>query len=95
MQPINVENNTVFVVDLGKLKSAKDIYCDDMGSWRHNGVYHTWLDVDSNGHVSTLGKQKPLQPAPHTYYITKKYFVHKSSSDLKKNVTTLSGKSPH
>ena len=95
MQPVNVESNAVFIVDLGKLKSMKDLYCDDMGSWQYNGVYHTWLEVDELGFISTLGKQKPLQPAPDTYYITKKYFVHKSSSDLKKIVAILSGKSPN
>ena len=91
MQPVNVENNAVFIVDLGKLKTVKDLYCDDMGSWQYNGVYQTWLEVDENGFISTLGKNKPLQPAPDTYYITKKYFVHKSCGDLRKIVAVLSG----
>ena len=34
MQPMNVEHNAVFIVNLGKLKSLKDIYCDDMGTWQ-------------------------------------------------------------
>ena len=92
MQPVNVENNAVFIVDLGKLKTVKDLYCDDMGSWQYNGVYQSWLEVDENGFISTLGKNKPSQPAPNTYYITKKYFVHKSSRDLRKIVAILSGK---
>lgn len=33
MQPINVKSNAVFVVNLAKLESVKDLYCDDMGSW--------------------------------------------------------------
>ena len=41
MQLVNVENNVVFIVDLGKLKNDKDLYCDDMGSWQYNGVYHS------------------------------------------------------
>ena len=92
MQPVNVENNAVFIVDLGKLTSVKDLYCDDMGSWQYNGVYHSWLEVDETGFISTLGKSKPSQPGPNTYYITKKYFVHKSSRDLRKIVAILSGK---
>ena len=32
VQPTNVENNVVFVVDLGKLETTKDLDCDDMGS---------------------------------------------------------------
>ena len=46
VQPTNVENNVVFVVDLGKLEAMKDLYCDDMGAWKHNGVYHSSVDVD-------------------------------------------------
>ena len=38
MQPVNVENNVVFIVDLGKLKNVKDLYCDDMGSWQYNSL---------------------------------------------------------
>ena len=56
MHPVNTENNAVFIVDLGMLKSVKDLYCDDMGSWQYNGVYHLWLEVDETGFVSTLGK---------------------------------------
>lgn len=93
MQPINVEHNATFIVDLGKLGTVKDLYCDDMGSWQYNGVYHAWLEVDDAGYVATLGKQKPSNPTPSTFYITKKYFVHKSSCDLKKIVAILCGKS--
>ena len=91
MQPIDVENNTVFIVDMGKLGSVKDLYCDDMGSWQYNGVYRAWLEVDDSGYIATLGKQKPSQRSPNTYFITKKYFVHKSSGDLKKTVAFLTG----
>ena len=56
VQPTNVESNVVFVVDLGKLEAAKDLYCDDMGSWKHNGVYHCWLEVDANGFVTSMAR---------------------------------------
>ena len=90
MQPVNVEHNAVFIVDLGKLNNVKDLYCDDMGSWQYNEVYHSWLTVNDIGFLSTLGKQKPSEVTSDMYYITKKYLVHRTSSDLKK---ILSGKS--
>ena len=40
-QPVNVEHNSTFIVDLSLLGSPKDIYVDDMGSWKYNGVYRT------------------------------------------------------
>ena len=92
MQPMNVEHSAVFIVNLGKLKSLKDIYCDDMGTWQYNGVYRAWLVVDDSGFVETLGRTKPSTITSNTYCITKKYFVHKSSGDLKKTVAMLCGK---
>ena len=92
MQTVSVEHNAVFIVDLEKLNNVKDLYCDDMGSWQYNGVYHSWLTVNDIGFVSTLGKQKPSEVTFDMHYIIKKYFVHRTNSDLKK-VVILSGKS--
>ena len=39
VQPTSVEHNVIYVLDLGKLEVIKDPYCDDMGAWKHNGVY--------------------------------------------------------
>lgn len=87
IQPLNVEHNTVFVIDLSKLKRTKDIFCDDMGSWKYNGVFVVWVDVAENGFTTTCtyGKIKPAG-AKNMYRLTKKYFVHKTSRDLKKTV---------
>ena len=37
--PFAVMSNTVFIVDISKLASAKDILCDDMGSWKWSGSF--------------------------------------------------------
>ena len=71
MQTVNVEHNAVFTVDLEKLNNVKDLYCDDMGSWQYNGVYHSWLTVNDIGFVSTLGKQKPSEVTFDMHYIIK------------------------
>ena len=92
MQPLNVGHNTVFVVDLSKLESSKDILCDDMGSWKHNGTFLTWLEVDENGFTKTYGRSKPGNCDNNVYHLTKKYFFHKTSKDLKKVVAFISGK---
>ena len=90
VQPSNVENNVVFIVDFGKLEMTKDLYCDDMGSWKHNGVYHCWVEVDNIGFISSHGKSKSSSAA-NVYRVTKKYFTHKTSADLKKTVAFLGG----
>ena len=45
----------------------------------------------SNGFVSSHGKLKPTKLSTGVYLITKRYYVHKTSKDLKKTVVFLSG----
>ena len=51
MQPTR---NVLFVVDLEKLTDAKDITCDDMGSWRSNGTHPVYLTKSQSGVISTI-----------------------------------------
>ena len=90
-QPVSVEHNAVFVIDLSALECVKDLNCDDMGSWQSNGVCQAWVHVDSNGFVTSHGKFKPTKSSSGVYLITKKYYVHKTSKDLKKTIVFLSG----
>ena len=32
--PFAIDINSVFIVDMNKLASTKDIFCDDMGVWK-------------------------------------------------------------
>ena len=91
-QLVVVEHNAVFIVDLSALECVKDLNCDDMGSWQLNGVYRAWVHVDSNGFVTSHGKMKPTKSSTGVYLITKKYYVHKTSKDLKKTIVFLSGR---
>ena len=92
-QPVNVEHNSTFIVDLLQLGSSKDIYVDDMGSWKYNGVYRTWVSVESDGFMISHGKSKPAKCEDESlYHLVKKYFVHKTSTDLKKTIVFISGK---
>ena len=52
-QPVGVESNAIFIVDLKYLKHTKDIMCDVLGSWKHNGCHSTWVIVDANGIAET------------------------------------------
>lgn len=36
-QPVGVQDNMVFIVDLSKLAKDEDIRADDLGSWLCNG----------------------------------------------------------
>ena len=94
-QPTDIAHNTAFVVDLSKLRCTKDLYCDDMGSWHCNGIYKSWIEVDFTGYITIHGKSKPLLANENVYHITKKYFFHKTSKDLKKTISLLAGMGVH
>ena len=53
--------------------------------------YHSRVEVNDLGFVTSHGKSKP-SPAANVYYVTKKYFTHKTSVDLKKTIAFLGGK---
>ena len=90
---MNVEHNSTFIVDLLQLGSSKDIYVDDMGSWKYNGVYRTWVSVESDGFMISRGKSKSAKCEDELlYHLDKKYFVNKTSTDLKKTIVFISGK---
>ena len=73
-QPVSIEHNAIFVVNLSELRDPKDIYVDDMGSWRYNGVYKSWVSVEVDGFMVSHGKKKPSTTKDGTciIYITKK-----------------------
>ena len=67
-----VASNAVFIVDLSKLEAAKDILCDDMGSWKWSGNFRRWCSVSSEGFVKLLGKDEPENGLPcDAYHIWK------------------------
>ena len=90
--PFSVACNSVFIVDLSCLHNAKDVQCDDMGAWKDNGRYKQWCSVTENGSVTFHRKTRP-STHDSTYFITRKYYVNKSSRDVQKMVVLLNGKS--
>ena len=90
--PFAVMSNTVFIVDISKLASAKDILCDDMGSWKWSGSFRRWCSVSSEGFVKLLGKDEPESGlSSDTYHVWKRYYCLQASPDVKKMVVLLEG----
>lgn len=91
--PIAVNCNAVFLVDMSKLGTSRDIACDDMGSWQWGGSYRKWLRMDDICDVFVVGKAKPVSPDPDMCYyrIWKRYYDNKSSPDVKKIIVTIEG----
>lgn len=86
--PFGVNVNSSFIVDMNRLYNPRDILCDDMGVWKWNGSYRSWISVDEHGEVQIVGKNLAGSPSRMQYRIWKH---SKSSPDVKKMVVLLEG----
>lgn len=90
-QPVAVESNLAFIVDLKNLNHPKDLLCDELGSWKCNGCRHTWVVVSDIGVAEICGKNKPDNVDGSLYKVTKKYYLNKGSPDFHRMVVTMEG----
>lgn len=93
MQPTCVDKNCLFVVDLEKLSDPKDISCDDMGSWRANGTHSSHVLVDRKGLITTISQKKAKKgkSSGRQYKLIKRYYYHKTATDLQKTIFLMQG----
>ena len=95
-QPLSVNKNTTFIVDLSQLPSKKDITADDMGVWKHNGSPSQYYEVRKNEsgglkEIISLGKKRPKKMVDGMYRIKKNYSSHHASSDLLRTIIFIEG----
>ena len=90
-QPIAVERNLAFIVDLKHLNHPKDLLCDELGSWKCNGCRSTWVVVNDEGVADICGKEKPLNVDGSAYRVTRKYYINKGSPDFHRMVVFMEG----
>ena len=89
-QPVGVQENLVFIVDVSKLNKPEDIRADDLGSWICNGKRSLWCILDDDGDVSEISTCKPLYP--NNYSLVKRYYKHATSGDFKRVIVEIYGK---
>ena len=69
-QPVSVQDNLIFIVDISKLDRPEDIRSDDLASWTCNGKRRLQYSVDNCGHViDVFGQHKPRNQ--HLYTLVK------------------------
>ena len=91
-QPVGVQDNLVFVIDLSKLEKPEDIRADDLGSWTCNGKRCVQCIVH-NGEVSEI-LPGSKSGACSTYCLVKRYYKHATSGDFKRTIAEIYGE-PH
>ena len=89
-QPVSVQDNLVFIVDISKLDRPEDIRAGDLGSWTCNGKRRLQCSVDNRGHViDVFGQHKPRNQ--HLYTLVKRYYKHATAGDYKRTIAEIFG----
>ena len=88
-QPLMISNNVTFLISNANYRNVRDIVCDEMGAWKHNGSPLKHFDVDKS--TKSL-KIMPSKANDLNSYILKRiYYENKSSPELRKIVSTVIG----
>ena len=88
-QPIDISNNVTFLISNSSFKNVKDIVCDDMGAWKHNGSPLRYFVVDKSSGNNDLKPSATKDPG--CYILKRIHYQNISSPDLRKIVATISG----
>ena len=87
---MNVAHNCVFMVDLDRLPHHEDVKCDNLGSWRNNGIKTRIYEINEDGYPELIDDEEVLAET-ETYTLRRVYYKNKTADDLKKYTMSLKG----
>ena len=79
----------LFLIYNANFKNVRDIVCDEMKAWKHNGSPLKRFDVDKSTRSLKIMPSKANDA--HSYIIKRIYYENKSSPDLRKIVSAVIG----
>ena len=88
-QPVSVQENLVFIVDLSHLEKPEDVRADDLGSWVCNGK-RTMRCVVEDGCVLDVIPGFSA-PSRQTILLVKRYYKHATAGDFRKTIAEIYG----
>ena len=89
-QPVCVQENLVFIVDLSHLEKPEDVRADDLGSWVCNGK-RTMRCVVEDGCVLDVIPGLVPQADRRSYLLVKRYYKHATAGDFRKTIAEIYG----
>lgn len=94
-----VQRNCSLLLNCNQLKDLNDVRADDLGTWNHNGVIKTFLEVvqDPTGRVLDIKKKnRSFNPDEHTrggfYLIRRIYHRNGTAPDFRRMIVEVEGK---
>lgn len=95
---MGVQRNCSLLLNCDKLKDRMDIRADDLGTWHHNGVISTYLEVISGATgeiVDIRKKNKNFMPDEHAryrhYLMRRIYHKNGTAPDFKRMLVEIEG----
>ena len=87
--PVGVQNNVTFIVDLDSLGDPKDLLSDDLGAWEQTKTRSKWYLVKfkTNGEVCDVTKDE--DKLDDSYQVCRRPYINKSDRSLRKTVVNV------
>ena len=87
--PVGIQNNVTFIVDLDSLGDPEDLLSDDLGAWEQTKTRSKWYLVKfkTNGEVCDVTK---VEDKLHdSYQVCRRPYINKSDRSLRKTVVNV------
>ena len=86
-QPLRIEHNRTFIIDLESLKSSEDIKCDDVGRWRNNSCNNYYFQKHDNDWIQQ--ENKDLCTEDDTIMLKHAYFKLQDDVKFRRRIDTV------
>ena len=94
-QPVHVQRNVSFVVNVSMLDDPMDIRADENGVWIRKGSPVAFVSKHIKGNSTLFYSRCKAGNHPNHYKITRTYYRHSTSPDFKRIITIVHGKDMH
>ena len=88
-QPLMISKNVTLFISNANFKNVRDIACNEMGAWKHNGSPLKRFDVDKSTRSLKIMPSKANDL--NSYILKRIYYENKLSPDLRKIISTVIG----
>ena len=94
-QPLQVEHNRTFLVDLQSLKSHEHVKCDDIGSWENQSYNRFLFTKDENEWAISNQNQADKRSTAETVTLKREYYSLKDDDgncDFRRRIDSVTSK---
>ncbi len=79
-QPLRVQHNSTFIVDLSHWKDMIDVKCDDLGSWKNNGSKTFSIHLEDEDGYLFVKPESDSDDIENKYVLRREYFLSSMNS---------------